>query len=182
MTLELSVLTCSPSPTLTHIHLAPRLGLRGRWVYGDTAYGPPESSALAGNHCSGTDAVIKERKAHLQKEGELEKVRNRRHLDFLDILLFARVSVGRRGLSLWAEAHRKGRPCTLALPPQMENGSSLSDEDLRAEVDTFMFEGHDTTASGISWILYALASHPEHQQRCREEIQSLLADGASITW
>ncbi|KAG5214721.1 hypothetical protein JEQ12_000297 [Ovis aries] len=101
-----------------------------------------------------TDAVIKERKANLQKEGELEKVRSRRHLDFLDILLFAR----------------------------MENGSSLSDEDLRAEVDTFMFGGHDTTASGISWILYALASHPEHQQRCREEILSLLGDGASITW
>ncbi|KAI4590987.1 hypothetical protein MJG53_002036 [Ovis ammon polii x Ovis aries] len=131
-----------------------RLGLRGIWGYGGAAYGPPESSALAGNHCSGTDAVIKERKAHLQKEGELEKVRSRRHLDFLDILLFAR----------------------------MENGSSLSDEDLRAEVDTFMFGGHDTTASGISWILYALASHPEHQQRCREEIQSLLGDGASITW
>uniref|UniRef100_A0A8C6EAM9 Uncharacterized protein n=1 Tax=Moschus moschiferus TaxID=68415 RepID=A0A8C6EAM9_MOSMO len=101
-----------------------------------------------------TDAVIKERKARLQKEGELEKVRSRRHLDFLDILLFAR----------------------------MENGSSLSEEDLRAEVDNFMFEGHDTTASGISWILYALASHPEHQQRCREEIQSLLGDGTSITW
>ena len=74
------------------------------------AYGSPESSALAGNHCSGTDAVIKERKACLKKEGELEKVRSRRHLDFLDILLFARVSVGRRGLSLCAEAHRKGRP------------------------------------------------------------------------
>ncbi|KAI4549601.1 hypothetical protein MG293_001931, partial [Ovis ammon polii] len=113
-----------------------------------------ESSALAGNHCSGTDAVIKERKACLKKEGELEKERRRRTLDFLDILLFAR----------------------------MENGSSLSDKDLRAEVDTFMFEGHDTTASGISWILYALASHPEHQQRCREEILSLLGDGTSITW
>ena len=181
MSLELSVLTCSPSATHL-IHLAPRLGLRGRWGYGGAAYGPPESSALAGNLFSGTDAVIKERKAHLQKEGELEKVRSRRHLDFLDILLLARVSVAKRSLSFWAEAHRKGRPCTLALPPQMENGSSLSDEDLRAEVDTFMFEGHDTTASGISWILYALASHPEHQQRCREEIQSLLGDGASITW
>ena len=74
------------------------------------AFGPPESSALAGNHCSGTDAVIKERKSHLQKEGELEKERRRRTLDFLDILLFARVSVDKRGLSLWAEAHRKGRP------------------------------------------------------------------------
>ncbi|XP_006178465.1 cytochrome P450 4A6 [Camelus ferus] len=101
-----------------------------------------------------TDKVIKLRKAHLQEEGEMEKVSQKRHLDFLDILLFAR----------------------------RKNGSSLSDTDLRAEVDTFMFEGHDTTASGISWILYALASHPEHQQRCREEIQSLLGDGASITW
>ncbi|XP_040833768.1 cytochrome P450 4A5-like isoform X3 [Ochotona curzoniae] len=101
-----------------------------------------------------TDRVIKLRKARLQEEGELEKIRNKRRLDFLDILLFAK----------------------------MEDGSSLSDEDLRAEVDTFMFEGHDTTASGISWILYALAAHPEHQQRCREEIQSILGDGASISW
>ncbi|CAD7684339.1 unnamed protein product [Nyctereutes procyonoides] len=101
-----------------------------------------------------TDRVIKLRKAQLQEEGELEKIRNKRHLDFLDILLFSKV----------------------------ENGTGLSDKDLRAEVDTFMFEGHDTTASGISWILYALATHPEHQQRCREEIQSLLGDGASITW
>ena len=73
-------------------------GQRGLWWV--QTLNRPESSALAGNHCSGTDAVIKERKAHLQKEGELEKVRSRRHLDFLDILLFARVSVGRRGLSL----------------------------------------------------------------------------------
>ena len=65
---------------------------------------------------------------------------------------------------------------------QMEDGKSLSDEDLRAEVDTFMFKGHDTTASGLSWIFYALATHPEHQQRCREEVQSVLGDGTSVTW
>ncbi|XP_059109221.1 cytochrome P450 4A14 isoform X3 [Peromyscus eremicus] len=101
-----------------------------------------------------TDGVIKMRKTQLQNEEELEKVKKKRRLDFLDILLFAKT----------------------------EDGNSLSDEDLRAEVDTFMFEGHDTTASGISWIFYALATHPEHQQRCREEVQSILGDGTSVTW
>ncbi|GAB5575040.1 cytochrome P450 4A11-like isoform X1 [Prionailurus iriomotensis] len=120
-----------------------RLTPEGRWNH--------RACQIAHQH---TDRVIKLRKAQLQEEGDLEKVRSKRHLDFLDILLFAR----------------------------MEDSSSLSDKDLHAEVDTFMFEGHDTTASGISWILYALATHPEHQQRCREEVQSLLGDGTSITW
>ncbi|XP_057639982.1 cytochrome P450 4A14-like isoform X7 [Chionomys nivalis] len=101
-----------------------------------------------------TDGVIKMRKAQLQNEEELEKLKKKRRLDFLDILLLSK----------------------------MEDGKSLSDEDLRAEVDTFMFEGHDTTASGLSWIFYALATHPEHQQRCREEVQSVLGDGTSVTW
>lgn len=68
-----------------------------------------ELSALPANHCSGTDRVIKQRKADLQESGELEKVRKRRHLDFLDILLFARVSLCRRGLRLCPEGQRKGQ-------------------------------------------------------------------------
>ncbi|XP_041507689.1 cytochrome P450 4A10-like [Microtus oregoni] len=124
----------------------------------DTIYSLSSNGRLADRACQlahdHTDGVIKMRKNQLQDEGELEKVKKKRRLDFLDILLFAR----------------------------KENGDSLSDKDIRAEVDTFMFEGHDTTASGLSWIFYALATHPEHQQRCREEVQSLLGDGSSITW
>ncbi|KAM8930917.1 cytochrome P450 4B1-like isoform 1-T1 [Pelodytes ibericus] len=101
-----------------------------------------------------TDIVIKQRKESLKEEGELEKIQKKRHLDFLDILLYAKD----------------------------ENGQGLSDEDLRAEVDTFMFEGHDTTASGISWIFYSLAKNPEHQQKCREEIREVLAGRDTLEW
>ena len=65
------------------------------WGYGGAASGPPESSAVAGNQCSGTDTVIMGRKANVQMEGQLKKEKTRRHLDFLDIPLFARVSVGK---------------------------------------------------------------------------------------
>ncbi|XP_066480717.1 cytochrome P450 4A4-like [Tiliqua scincoides] len=101
-----------------------------------------------------TEKVIEERKKSYQEEGELEKIQKKRYLDFLDILLCAKD----------------------------KNGVGLSDEDLRAEVDTFMFEGHDTTASGISWIFYSMAQNPEHQQRCREEIQEVLGDRDTIQW
>uniref|UniRef100_A0A8B9PM51 Cytochrome P450 n=1 Tax=Apteryx owenii TaxID=8824 RepID=A0A8B9PM51_APTOW len=45
-----------------------------------------------------------------------------------------------------------------------------------------MFGGHDTTASGISWLFYCMSLHPEHQQRCREEIQEILGERDTIEW
>uniref|UniRef100_A0A8D2D8W6 Uncharacterized protein n=1 Tax=Sciurus vulgaris TaxID=55149 RepID=A0A8D2D8W6_SCIVU len=39
-----------------------------------------------------------------------------------------------------------------------------------------MEKSHDTTASGLSWVLYNLARHPEYQERCRQEVRELLRD------
>lgn len=46
---------------------------------------------LPRNFCSGIDQIIKQRKAQLKDDKELENIRKKRHLDFLDILLFAKV-------------------------------------------------------------------------------------------
>lgn len=54
------------------------------------------------------------------------------------------------------------------------NGEPLSNEDIREEVDTFMFEGHDTTTSGISFCLYEISRHPTVQQRLIHEILEVI--------
>lgn len=51
------------------------------------------------------------------------------------------------------------------------NGTVLSDEDIREEVNTFMYAGHDTLATSISWTLYALGRHPEYQVKEKKKEQ-----------
>ncbi|XP_016006835.2 cytochrome P450 4B1 isoform X2 [Rousettus aegyptiacus] len=101
-----------------------------------------------------TAQVIKERKAALQDKEEQEKIKNQKNLDILDILLSVRD----------------------------EKEIKLPDADIQAEVDTFMFAGHDTTRSGLSWVLYCMALYPEHQHRCRKEVREILGDQKSFQW
>lgn len=55
----------------------------------------------------------------------------------------------------------------------LEENNNLSEDDIREEVDTFMFEGHDTTTAGIAWTLLALGVHPEWQERVHDEMVSI---------
>lgn len=53
-------------------------------------------------------------------------------------------------------------------------GQPLSDNDIREEVDTFMFEGHDTTKSGIGYTLYCISRNKEVQAKLYAEIVEVL--------
>lgn len=78
----------------------------------------------------------------------------RKYLDFLDILLMVRD----------------------------EDGSGLSDKEIQDQVDTFMFAGHDTTASAMQWSLYFLAKHPDLQERCRREVREVAGETGHINF
>ncbi|KAK6639165.1 hypothetical protein RUM43_007435 [Polyplax serrata] len=53
---------------------------------------------------------------------------------------------------------------------------SLSSRDIREEVDTFMFEGHDTTSASLNWTLFELGHHLEIQERCFQEMERIFGD------
>ncbi|XP_030630746.1 cytochrome P450 4F3 [Chanos chanos] len=100
-----------------------------------------------------TADVVQRRQAQLRQQGPPESFTaagtgayKKKVIDFIDLLLLSKD----------------------------EDGNGLTVEEIKAQADTFMFEGHDTTASGISWVLYNLAQHPEYQERCRAEVNALL--------
>ncbi len=57
-----------------------------------------------------------------------------------------------------------------------EDGSRMTDEQVRDEVMTLFLAGHETTAIALAWTWYLLARHPEVEAKLQAEIQSVLGD------
>jgi cytochrome P450 len=54
------------------------------------------------------------------------------------------------------------------------DGTGMTDEQARDESITLFNAGHDTTAAGMIWTWYLLATHPEAASRVREEVETVL--------
>ncbi|KAK0442249.1 cytochrome P450 [Desarmillaria tabescens] len=47
----------------------------------------------------------------------------------------------------------------------------MHDDEIEAQFMTFVVAGHETTSLSLSWLLYELAAHPEHQSIIRAELK-----------
>ncbi|KAJ6586472.1 cytochrome P450 [Mycena vulgaris] len=56
----------------------------------------------------------------------------------------------------------------------------LSDEDVLAQVPTFLVAGHETTSTAVTWALFALTQNTTVQSRLRAELQSLETENPSM--
>ncbi|KAK5926281.1 hypothetical protein CgunFtcFv8_021865 [Champsocephalus gunnari] len=54
-----------------------------------------------------------------------------------------------------------------------EDGNRMNNQEIQEEVDTFMFEGHDTTAASMNWAVHLLGAHPEAHSRVQQELQEV---------
>lgn len=78
-----------------------------------------------------------------------------------------------RASSFFAKGNKRFAFLDLLLYQHLiENTMSLTD--VREEVDTFMFAGHDTTAMSLSWTFYMLGLHKDIQARARKELDRIL--------
>ncbi|PIK50796.1 putative cytochrome P450 4V2 [Apostichopus japonicus] len=57
-----------------------------------------------------------------------------------------------------------------------EENSNFTLDEVREEVDTFMFEGHDTTSASISWTLFMIGHHPKVQEKVHQELDRVFGD------
>lgn len=57
-----------------------------------------------------------------------------------------------------------------------QNGSVLTDEEVKEQVDTIMFEGHDTTAAASSFFLSIMGCHPDIQEKVIQELDEIFGD------
>ncbi len=75
------------------------------------------------------------------------------------------------------------------MSPEIREEDRLSDSVLAGQIVTFIFAGHETTATTMSWLTFFLAYNQEYQKKLRGEIQEALQalgkDGEAIedlTW
>jgi cytochrome P450 len=89
----------------------------------------------------------------------------------LDRIVFEEIR-RRRG-----EAARGQDLLSLLLEATDEAGDRLSDQQVRDQVMTLLFAGHDTTTSTIGFMFYELAHHPEVAAALREELKAEVGAG-----
>ncbi|MBD2292941.1 cytochrome P450 [Anabaena sphaerica FACHB-251] len=72
-------------------------------------------------------------------------------------------------------AEDAGDLLSMLLHIQDEDGTSMSDKQIRDELITLLIAGHETTALALSWTWYLLSQHPDIEQKLQTELQTVLA-------
>jgi cytochrome P450 len=100
------------------------------------------------------------------------RVRFRRGIEDLDKIIYGVIDQRRRS------GKESDDLLSMLLHARDEDGSRMSDRQLRDECMTLFLAGHETTAIALSWTWYLLARHPAARRELDEELAAVLGDRA----
>ncbi|KAG5305990.1 CP4C1 protein, partial [Acromyrmex insinuator] len=144
------------------VYRVKRQWLYFNWIFSLTPKGREQAKVLKILH-GFTDRIIAERKLyHEQTNGQyLKSFDNDTSAEEDDPKMIGTQRKRLAMLDLLIAASREGL---------------MTDLEIRQEVDTIMFAGHDTTASSLCFILALLAEHKDIQDRVRNEVDIAMQD------
>lgn len=70
----------------------------------------------------------------------------------------------------------RGDVLSMLLAARDDDGSGLTDRDVRDEILTLMLAGHETTANALAWTWYLLAQHDDAYARLLDEVDRVVGD------
>jgi len=97
-------------------------------------------------------------------------VRMRRAVKLLDEVVYRVIAEGRR---LGTD---RGDVLSMLLLARDEDGTSLTDQQVRDEVMTLLLAGHETTANALTWTWYELGRNPGVLAQLEDEIRRIIGD------
>lgn len=94
----------------------------------------------------------------------------RRNVAMLDEVVLAIIAQRRES------GEDTGDLMSMLLLAQDEDGTHMTDQQVRDEVMTIFLAGHETTAIALTWALYLLSQHPQVEAALIEEVDGVLGD------
>jgi len=70
-------------------------------------------------------------------------------------------------------SHSQGRDIlSMLMSSTFEDGSSMNKQQIKDEINTLFFAGHDTTGNALTWTWYLLAHNPDVYRRLQTEVRT----------
>ncbi|CAK9815342.1 Cytochrome P450 4g15 [Anthophora quadrimaculata] len=157
-----------------------KVWLRPDWLFNLTKYGKNQIKLLEIIH--GLTKKVVQRKKEEYKSGKRNIIDTNTQNEKSNNTTVEGISFGnsvglKDDLDVDDDVGEKKRQAFLDLLIEAgENGTILSDQEVKEQVDTIMFEGHDTTASGSSFFLAMMGCHPDIQEKVIQELDEIFGD------
>ncbi len=91
----------------------------------------------------------------------------RRRIDRVDELIYREIAERRRA----EDVTEREDVLSMMIGATHEDGSPMSDEEMRDELLTLLVAGHETTATSLAWAVERLVRNPDKLERLRAEVE-----------